>query len=771
MHAGVLAARLRANDLPRSGLVAAYDFARTNFLNWSEDFTQSAWAKSQATVSLVTATLADGTQGAVSRVVDNTNNAQHLVATSTYLPPDNAPQSFVWRLKAAEYRHVGVQWANKAATAFPTTIVDLQDGVILNAGTGASMGTTITATSGGLAYTVTVAAAGNGWYDVTVTVPSVGAGTNSPRPALLLHNSATTANNYTFAGTGTSGVLIHRMQWNATPGPLPYERTTDGQTLVDRSVRLWPVAAGRINLLNWSEELASASWGIQNIAVAPSAADPFGLTRAFTLTAQDITTGSERRVLQVMAGVAGIRRVNSVYLRRRSGTGSVELLNPQNTLWTALNLTADWQRFSVSGILTDATTRFGLRLGATGDQIDFAFPQQDGSAGAALPYERQTHGVTADSTLRGVNLIPNPEGWGASTSPSTLPTLWSYGSEAGITASVTAVAPSAVTPGTQDITINVSNTDAVNRTFRLYTTSVASPSWPDFTAQPGEVFHYSVGLASNITASVSLNIYYYKSDRTFLGNAGFSAQVVAGTPPVRLGSARGVGGGTEVAYVRPVIEFGLNPGTSRSITVNAPMFNRADALTFQRSPNHATLGSSSGADANDPIWTAQGLVFDGVDDYVQQPAPLTGGDCTVIYAAIPLVDYSSVDTKWIDDPANPIAPYLGPNGGMGAKYRLSLTDNSSTFLFNNARVQVGQGYVNAVRVAGLQAAMYHNGVLAHAAALPAPVKAGSLRLGAANGASVTYLYRAVYNRALTPSEIHQAYRFIRAQLSRRGVSI
>lgn len=761
---GLLTAALA---LPQAGLVAAYDFARTNFVNWSEDLTQSGWTRAGAVATSVQALLADGTVGPVTRLVDTTANVQHLVASSIFTPPDNTAQSFVWRLKAAEYRYVGVQWANKAATAFPTNIVDLQDGVILNGATGASVGTTFTGTSGGLAYTVTVTPAGNGWYDVTVNVPSVGAGTNSPRPALLLNNAATNTNGYVFAGTGTSGILIQRAQWNAVVAPLPYERTTDGQTLIDRSVRLWPAPAGRINLLSWTEDLNLSPWTLNNATITSGVSDPFGDTRAFTLTGLPITSGSERRLLQTAPpATAGERRTNSVYLRRRTGTGIVQMLTPQNSAWGDLALTGAWQRFTTTGVLGSSVSLFALRLLTDGDQVDVAFPQQE-MGSTPSPYVRQTHNITLDMSLKGVNLIPASEGFGAAT-PATLPLGWSYGNDANVTASVTSVTASAATPGTQDVTLTATNNDTVSRTFRLYLTNMIPP---DFTAQPGEVFHFSVGIASNVTGNVSANIYYYNASRGFLGNAGLSAMVTAGNPLTRLGGARAVGGGTDLAHVRPVVEFGLGAGTSRTITVNAPVFNRVDAIPYLRGPAHATLGANAAtADPNDPIWTSAGLTFDGVDDYVALPTACQGGDYTLIYAAIPLADYSSVDTKWIDDPVSPLSPYLGPGGGMVAKWRLALTDSTYSYLFNGARVAVGQAYINAVRVSGLQAAMHHNGALAHAVALPAPLKGGALRLGGT--ANVTYLYRAAYNRALTPAELTQAYRFIRTQLSQqRGITI
>ena len=778
--AGVLTAALA---LPPQGLIAAYDFARTNFVNWSEDLTQSGWTRAGAVATSVQAVLADGAVGPVTRLVDNTANAQHLVASSVFTPADNTAQSFVWRLKAAEYRYVGVQWANKAATAFPTNIVDLQDGVILNGATGASVGTTFTGTSGGLGYTVTVAPAGNGWYDVTVNVPSVGAGTNSPRPALLLNNAATNTNGYVFAGTGTSGILIQRVQWNATVAPLPYERTTDGQTLIDRSVRLWPAPAGRINLLNWTEDFTQSVWGKSGLTLTdPSINDPLTGAKAWRVN----SSGADPYVFQFVSGnPSGLTVTYSVRVKMEGsvtgrsfrfysyGSSSTEAIVSSG--FTAA--TGDWQTLTFTRTypagMTSTSHVFRIDTpengAVAGDTVLVAAPMLNYGA-SALHYEKQTDGLTYDLSLKGKNLLPASETFGLLTD--------TY---------FTAVRANG------SVTLSVNNTGASTiATTRQWFGSAGSAAQVGIPVQPGRTYT----LSGVIETSGNANVTYHFGMHVFRGGAylaepGPSLSGNAARTRVSATYTVPLDGGIYTVSPRLAV-YNVLAGAVSTVTLSQVQLEEGPVPTYyERSAAHAALGSTAGtADSSDPTWGPTGMTFDGVDDGIQGGSfAVPDGDFTLLVAFTTLVDSGTSDGKAITRTAAGGVSnswrtnvYIGPvtNFGMNVKvgiYHVTGGFSNSGFTYLNfpGSLTVGQPRVAVVRVSGLTVrSMYllAGGVPSATLTLPIPqAPLGGIFQGFGTTANVVMHAFGVWTRALTDAEVTQAYRATRNQLSKRGVTI
>lgn len=787
------------------GLVAAYDFTRTNFANHSEDLTQTSWGRANANVSTVQTVLADGALGNVTKLADNTNNSQHLIFPANVPVADNAPESFVWRVKAAEYRYVGVQWANKAFTGYPTVIVDLQDGVVLNL-QGAPAGTSLSLSSAGTTTAVSITPVGNGWYDVAVSVPSVGAGSNSPRPALLLQNQATNSNSFTFAGTGTSGVLIHRMQWNLTLNPLPYERTTDGQTVVDRSVRLGSLPTPRFNHLLWTEDFTQSAWTKAGLTPSdPAQTDPLTGAKATRMT---VTTGDPYLTQIVQGNPSGLTVTYTARVKMEGaiagrqfrfysyGTSSTEALAQSNPIAA----TGDWQTVSFTRTFPAGMTstshfwRIDLPENGqvVGDTVLIAAPTLNAGA-VALPYQKQTHGIVQDDSLRGVNMVYSPDGHGSGNTTPVLPAGWRYGSDTNVAQSVTAIRPNASVPGTYELDITATNNDTVNRVFRLYITPSATA--PDaVVVNPGDLMTLSAGLASNVTGTVSLNVYAYTAGKVFLGNAFYAPVVTGGAPLTRFGAARPMMADAACTYALGVIEFGLLPGTSRTVTVHAPCFARGDVGTgYIRPPTHATLGSSAtAADSNDPTWGLTGLNFGG-DDYASAPCPHADQMSWFVVAqqdVVPsnangnLVGLLALDVSGSGPVTNP--PFVvqmtvdlnvqcaictvasNPPTGDGQIGTAVITSNPTT---------LGKPFGVGGTFDGQSLKAFYGGRVRSTAVRPGVLAntVGALRIGQQKITTNRYQTGATYlvlvwNRALLDREMGQVDRAAREYLGRRGVT-
>lgn len=129
------------------------------------------------------------------------------------------------------------------------------------------------------------------------------------------------------------------------------------------------------NPVTYSSDISQAIWVKTNMTVGTGIADPAGTTLACTLTA---TAGNATALYPAVGTGPDIVRTNSVWLRRRTGTGVVEMIDPPNSAFVPVTLTASWQRFSVTGLTSPNKNGSGIRIVTSGDAVDvFGFQQDD----------------------------------------------------------------------------------------------------------------------------------------------------------------------------------------------------------------------------------------------------------------------------------------------------------------------------------------------------------------------------------------------------------
>jgi hypothetical protein len=120
----------------------------------------------------------------------------------------------------------------------------------------------------------------------------------------------------------------------------------------------------RTNAALQAQDFTQAAWVKTNITAARDVVDLRGLANsASRLTA----TANNATVLQSITA-ASATRITSFYLRRITGTGTVEITQNGGTNWTAVTLTSDWQRFSIP-FATITNPQIGIRIGTSGDVV------------------------------------------------------------------------------------------------------------------------------------------------------------------------------------------------------------------------------------------------------------------------------------------------------------------------------------------------------------------------------------------------------------------
>ena len=137
-----------------------------------------------------------------------------------------------------------------------------------------------------------------------------------------------------------------------------------GVAIADATLRGYLSESATTNRCLQSEVFDNASWAKSNVTVsANSTTAPDGTTTADTLTA----SAGNGTVIQDLGVVASAAKNGSVWLKRLTGTGNIDLTLDNGSTWTTAAVTSSWTRFSVTQTL--ANEDFGIRIVTSGDAV------------------------------------------------------------------------------------------------------------------------------------------------------------------------------------------------------------------------------------------------------------------------------------------------------------------------------------------------------------------------------------------------------------------
>jgi hypothetical protein len=204
--------------------------------------------------------------------------------------------------------------------------------------------------------------------------------------------------------------------------------------------------------------------------------------------------------------------------------------------------------------------------------------------------------------------------------------------------------------------------------------------------------------------------------------------------------------------------------------------------------NHGQLGSSRLPDTNDPLWTPQGLEFDGVDDYVTTYPHTCNLDSHEATCEIILHPYSfkqSSITEFLrhqlKDDNNKGGYYIEYRGDIGTSVIVVFILEGGIEKYSNFDISLiplnVYTHISAT-YDGNYTKIYINGVLVKSQAVNNPdnLKLGNgrnLLIGDHNRGNRAFngiipMVR-IYNRALSPEEVLQNYEWSKTELAKRGV--
>jgi hypothetical protein len=169
----------------------------------------------------------------------------------------------------------------------------------------------------------------------------------------------------------------------------------------------------RSNACLWSNDLTNAVWAKSSMTAAKTATGPDGAANsASTLTA----TAANATALQSFTSAAATRQFGA-YVKRRTGSGVVDMTVDGGATWTPIAVTGAWTLQSMNQLAV-TNPQVGFRLQSAGDEIDAMWCQlENGAAFTSSPIPTTTALIVraADAATRTL---------GAETSNAAFTALW-----------------------------------------------------------------------------------------------------------------------------------------------------------------------------------------------------------------------------------------------------------------------------------------------------------------------------------------------------------
>jgi hypothetical protein len=240
----------------------------------------------------------------------------------------------------------------------------------------------------------------------TVSVTASGAATGTWTAGTQTFTASTTT--LTFGSTSGAGTVHVRRTpsdstYLATTGAarygLPFEWGTDG--LLSSGGLL--VEEARTELCLHNSDLTNAAWTKSNLTTAKTATGPDGVANsATTCTA---TAANATALQAITSGSAA--RITGAWLRRRTGTGNVDLTQDNGSTWATQAITSSWAFYPIASV-TSTNPTVGIRVVTSGDEVDVAlFAHQVGAfLGSSIPTLASTVTRAADNITLATSAFP-----------------------------------------------------------------------------------------------------------------------------------------------------------------------------------------------------------------------------------------------------------------------------------------------------------------------------------------------------------------------------
>jgi hypothetical protein len=330
---------------PRFDWASTEQVAQINQLLGSQTFASPFWIVDGLTVTAAAATAPDGTATAYT-VANGTGNNRMFQFDNTGILGNKVFSIYGKSDVGSELRIV-----RDGSLGSGVLIANLSDGTI----SGGTVGSTITDV-------------GSGWYRIAV-----------PVNVNFASNNATF---WTIRNTGDS-VFIWGAQLESGTSATTYQATAQVPTTTP--LRANPTSNGilieeaRTNRLLWNRDATQTEWVKTNITATKDQTGIDGVANAASsLTATD-DNGTCIQTITLGAG----NRTGSVYLKRLTGTGLIQVTLDGSTYSTVELSDTEWYRIVLSGNVTNPTV--GIKIAVDSDAVAMDYGQVEDGLFATSP--------------------------------------------------------------------------------------------------------------------------------------------------------------------------------------------------------------------------------------------------------------------------------------------------------------------------------------------------------------------------------------------------
>lgn len=154
------------------------------------------------------------------------------------------------------------------------------------------------------------------------------------------------------------------------------------------------IEESRANRLLWCRDATNAAWTATNVTTAKNQTGIDGVANA----ASSLTASADGGTCIQTITLASGSRTSSVYLKRLTGTGNIQVTLDGST-WSTVDLSNGlWNHIVISGTVTNPTV--GIKIATNGDAVAMDYGQVEDGAFATSPILTTTASVTrsADAT-------------------------------------------------------------------------------------------------------------------------------------------------------------------------------------------------------------------------------------------------------------------------------------------------------------------------------------------------------------------------------------
>jgi hypothetical protein len=348
-----------ANNTPRFDWASTAQVAQ-NLLRYTEDFDSTAWLKTNATITADAETAPDNSLTA-DVLIENTTNGGHVVRQE---PSITAGVIYTYSVyvKKANRNWIRLTFGARfnGTAGQKSAWFDIDNGV---AGT---VGENLLASS--------ISNAGNGWYRVSISQDASLTG-----PTEFFIASQTANNETTYAGiSANNAIYIWGAQLEVGDTATPYiangaYSTTNTPLAANPTSNGLLIEESRANRLLWCRDATNAAWTKTNVTAAKDQTGIDGVANAASSLTASADGGTCIQTITLGSG----SRTGSVFLKRITGTGNVQVTLDGST-WSTVDLSSsEWRRVVLSGTVTNPTV--GIRIAVSGDAVAMDYGQvEDG---------------------------------------------------------------------------------------------------------------------------------------------------------------------------------------------------------------------------------------------------------------------------------------------------------------------------------------------------------------------------------------------------------